>query len=147
MFIFGFSFYHPVTLVRCPSFVPFAATRFLFLLLFIHKVFVFFWLSTLPSNSSIRVGLSFFPTQKGINVHSQSSSVEATSPYRSIFFGLNSPPLSSSLLIPVLFCSFLCIFGIKRHYERERAQERNGGSERWLWLKRRVVFVFFLPPF
>lgn len=25
---FGFSFYHPVTLVRCPSFVPFFATRF-----------------------------------------------------------------------------------------------------------------------
>lgn len=28
---------------------------------------------------------------------------------------------------------------------RERAQERNGGIERWLWLKRRVLFVFFLP--
>lgn len=28
---------------------------------------------------------------------------------------------------------------------RERAQERNGGIERWLWLKRRVLFVFILP--
>ncbi len=83
-----------------------------------------FWLSTLPSNSSVRVGLSF-SIWKGINVHSQSSSVEATSP-RCVgqFFGLNSPPLSCSLLIPVLFCSFLCVFGIKRRNEREREHKR-----------------------
>lgn len=56
VFIFGFSFYHPVTLVRCPSFVPFAATRFLFCCYSFIKFF--FWFSTLPSNSSIRVGLS-----------------------------------------------------------------------------------------
>lgn len=67
---FGFSFYRPVTLVKCPSFVPFAATRFPFLL-FLRKNF---WLSTLPSNSSVHVGLSF-SIWKGINVHSQSSSV------------------------------------------------------------------------
>lgn len=113
--------YHPVTLVKCPSFVPFVATRFPFSLLFLRKVF---WLLTLPSNSSVRVGLSF-SIWKGINVHFQSSFVEVTSP-RCVgqFFGLNSPPLSCSLLIPVLFCSFLCIFGIKRRNEREREHKR-----------------------
>ncbi len=138
--------YRPVTLVKCPSFFHSLPPVFLFPCCFFAKVF---WLSTLPSNSSVRVGLSF-SIWKGINVHSQSSSVKATS-LRCVgqFFGLNSPPLSCSLLIPVLFCSFSVFLALKdvmRERERERAQERNGGSERWLWLKRRVLSVFFLLP-